>query len=406
VHEPTIALAFTPEAWVESLHRHFTDHGGARVRQLVMDPKVALDESYEVFVVGARWPALTAGLVGDLHDRGRRVLGVASREDRGSLDVLARVGADRVIHADATALEFLEAILLLAPDARPDASPLPAAPSALGQRVVVRGPSGSGATEIAIGLAAAWSSRRAVALVDLDDIAPSVAQRLALPIEPNIRTTIDAIEFGAGEPGEGEYGPSEFGTSAEPTASRGLRVVAGLPNPAAWAHVRAGEADRLVRTIARDRDIVVIDIAASLEEVGPAARSRHALARMAVRECDAVVAVGLATPVGLSRLVAWLADLHALDTEAPVHVVLNRAPSEAFRRRELLAELERCYRGASTTVIPDDRAVARATWEAVSVGRGKFRSALCQLAAVLDITLVAHPQQTVPEAAAAAVSAS
>jgi MinD-like ATPase involved in chromosome partitioning or flagellar assembly len=325
--------------------------------------------------------------------------------------VLTRVGADRVIHADATAIEFLEAILLLAPDARPEASPLPAAPTALGHRVVVRGPAGAGATEIAIGLAAAWSSRRAVALVDLDDVAPSVAQRLALPIEPNIRTTIDAIEFGAGERGErergeGEFGPSEVDTAAESTASGALRVVAGLPNPAAWAHVRAGEAERLVRTIARDRDIVVIDIAAALEEVGPAARSRHALARMAVRECDAVVAVGLATPVGLSRLVVWLADLHALDIEAPVHVVLNRAPSDAFRRRELAAELERCYRGASTTVIPDDRTVARATWAAAPVGRSKFRGALRQLAAALETTLVARPQQSVPETAAAAVSAS
>ena len=388
MHEPTIALAFTPEPWVESLHRHFTDHGGARVRQLVMDPKVALDESYEVFVVGARWPALSSGLVADLHDRGRRVLGVASRDDRGSLDVLGRVGVDRVIQSDANAIEFLEAIVLLAPEVRPVAPNLaPDVPGVLGRPIVVRGPSGAGATEIAIALAIEWARRCTVALVDLDDVAPCIGQRLGLPIEPNVRTTIDLIEFGAAGFG------SETARSAPEDASRpttgqrvrsgGLRVVAGLPNAAAWSHVRPTEADRLVRTMARDCEVVVIDIAAPLEEIGPAARSRHALGRMAVRECDAIVAVGLATPLGLTRLVGWLAELHALDISAPVHVVLNRAPSDAFRRRELLAELERCYQGESTALIPGDRAVTRAAWAATAVGRGRFRSAVGALRCAL-----------------------
>ena len=27
--EPAVALVFSPEAWVEDLHRHLADHGGA-----------------------------------------------------------------------------------------------------------------------------------------------------------------------------------------------------------------------------------------------------------------------------------------------------------------------------------------------------------------------------------------
>ncbi len=57
--EPTVALVFSPEPWVEELHRHLAHHGGARVRQIVVEPSVALDEEYDALVVSDRWPALT-----------------------------------------------------------------------------------------------------------------------------------------------------------------------------------------------------------------------------------------------------------------------------------------------------------------------------------------------------------
>ena len=74
--EPEVALVFTAEPWVEELHRHLSDHGGARVRSLVVEQSVALEESYDVLVVSHRWPALTRAFVADVHARGRRVLGV------------------------------------------------------------------------------------------------------------------------------------------------------------------------------------------------------------------------------------------------------------------------------------------------------------------------------------------
>ena len=51
--EPTIALVFSPERWVETLHRHLTDHGGARVRQIVLEPALALADEYDTLVVSA-----------------------------------------------------------------------------------------------------------------------------------------------------------------------------------------------------------------------------------------------------------------------------------------------------------------------------------------------------------------
>ena len=63
IAEPTIAL-FLAEQRVEDLHRHPADHGGACVRQIVVEPAVVLDEAYDALVVSDRWPALTLGFVG------------------------------------------------------------------------------------------------------------------------------------------------------------------------------------------------------------------------------------------------------------------------------------------------------------------------------------------------------
>ena len=70
--EPEVALVFSPERWVEDLHRHCVDHGGARIRCVVMDPALVLDEEYGVLVVSHRWPGLTVGFVEAVHARGRR----------------------------------------------------------------------------------------------------------------------------------------------------------------------------------------------------------------------------------------------------------------------------------------------------------------------------------------------
>lgn len=379
MREPIIALAFTPEPWVEALHRHFTDHGGARVRQLVMDPAVALDDDYEILVSGARWPALTRGLVAELHDRHRAVLGVASRDDHGSIDVLNHVGVDRVVMSDAAPIEFLEALLLLAPGSPTvhPAAPTAEDPTDAAQRIVVRGPGGSGATEIAVALSAHLSRRFSVALVDLDEVAPSVAQRLALPIEPNLCTAIETIEFGVGE-----FGIEEQSTGTDAP----LRVVAGLPNAAAWSQVRPPEVERVLRAIGWGRDHVIADIAAPLDDIGSPTRGRYAVGRMALGQADVLVAVGLASPVGLSRLVSWLAEARAIAATPTVHVVLNRAQKDGFRARELVAEFKRCYRPASITVVPSDAAVAHAMWDGAFVGRGGFTQATQRLAAEISPT--------------------
>lgn len=374
MREPVIALAFTPEPWVEALHRHLTDHGGARVRQLLLDPALALSEDYEVLVTSARWPALTAGLVADLHDRGRAVVGVAGLDDPGAQDLLRNLGVDHVVAADAAPSEFIAALLIVrrsgrGPEDVGDPAPAPTAGEdrPTGRRVVVRGPGGAGATEIAIGIGAALARDRRVALVDADDVAPAVAVRLGLPLEPNLRHAVEIVEHG-------------LGAELEPEDSEGLHVVAGMANPAAWAQFRPSEVDRVVRSLTRTRDVVLVDVAGRLDDEERSVRPRHAVARAMLGGADAIVAVGDASPLGIVRLLGWLADAHQVCAPVPVHVVLNRAPRRGFELAELRAELMRSYEPESLHVVPDDPRVRAAAWNGALVRRGAFASAVEQVA--------------------------
>jgi hypothetical protein len=382
VSEPTIALVFTPDPWVEELHRHCTDHGGARVRQVLIDAALALEEQYDVLVVASRWPALTRGLVEDVHARGRRVLGVYDRDQPVGHDLLVELGADATVASDAGPAGMVAALRTVherhrrpeapAPDARPPAGQ-PAARPGSAVRTAVSGPAGAGATEVAIAMVAAV---RDAVLVDANDVAPAVAPRLGLALEPNLRTAIDAIEYAGGLLDE----------HLQPLgAATGARVLAGLPGVATWAQVRPTEALRLVDRLAASCSWVVVDVAGALEDLPVAmARPRHAVARAVLAEVDELVAVGAATPVGVARLLTWIGDVRALAPRAVVHAVLNRAPKDAFRRGELVDEVGARFGVASASVLPHDRRVEAAAWDGAVVPRGGFTRAIARLVATLD----------------------
>jgi len=214
--EPEVALIFSPEAWVEGLHRHLTDHGGARVRQVIVDPALAFDEDYDTLVVSHRWPGLTRTFVDAVRRRGRRLLGVFDPEEPAGREFMLSLGADLVLPSDASMPEFVDAFTALTP-VRKEASPFvtaldataggplagPAHPggsrSSRWRLIAVGGTPGAGATELAIALAAMVSrgGERGV-LVDADEVVPSVAQRLGLPIEPNLRSAIESVEYAWG----------------------------------------------------------------------------------------------------------------------------------------------------------------------------------------------------------------
>jgi MinD superfamily P-loop ATPase len=381
VTEPEVALAFTADLWVEELHRHLTDHGGARVRTLLVEPEGALGESYDVLVAGHRWPALTRALVADVHAHGRAVVGVHDREEIASREHLVALGVDAIIESDAGPDAFVRAITSVA-GRRGDRArtEVAVAPSRSGRLVTIGGCPGTGRTEIAIELARAVALRTSVVLLDADDVGPGVAARLQMPIEPNVRTAIDAVEHGRGDLRRCILSPS---------ASR-LGVVTGLPNANAWVQVRPGEIVRVIDRLADDADIVVADGAGMLDDIAASGtRGRFATGRALVAEADLIVAVCDPSPLGVRRLLEWSVEALALAPETPLLVVANRAPSARFRRGEIYEEVSNSLPLIDVAFVPVDRRVSDAAWSGAIVARGPFTRAVAGIAE----TVFAHPRR-------------
>ncbi len=369
--EPEVALAFTPDPWVEDVHRHLTDHGGARVRSILVDPSIALEESYDVLVAGHRWPALTHALVADIHARGRVVLGVSDREEPASRSHLASIGVDAVVESDTGVDGVTRAIVAVAGHLRDRvAAAPPVIPVRIGALITVGGAPGSGRTEIAIQLARGLARHHDLALLDADDVAPAVAQRLDLALEPNVCTAVDAVEHAQGALADA--------MQIEPRS--GVSVVAGLPNPRAWTQLQPGEMVRVIDRLADRAEVVVADGAGPLDDGHRAnGRGRCALARALVVEADVVVAVCHASPHGVHRLLSWAADARSLASETPLVVVVNRAPASRFRRAELYEELAASLTPHDVVFVPGDPRVAEAAWNGEPVGRGPFTRAVDRL---------------------------
>ena len=394
---PEIAIVVSPRDWAEGLHRFVADHGGARVRARVLDGREALDEGYQVLVAEDLTSFLTPRLVAELRRRGKRILGVFDPVEPWGRERLLELGADDTIESTATPEQMLRAVDALAITAavdldaelaglgagrgrRPDGATRGAAPDAaatapedLGTVVVVGGPAGApGATEVALGLAQATRRvGRPTVLVDADDVAASLAQRLGLPLHPNIRTAIDVVEHWSGQ----------LSDTLLPVPAAGISVLCGLPNPRDWAELRPGEVVDVLDELARIRAMVVVNVGHRLEELGGlgGGPARHGVTRAVIGRADLLVGVATPTPVGLARYLDWVADVRALSA-APLHAVVGRAPASAFRRGELEQELRRSFTPASLTFVPNDKRVAEAEWEGVPVRPGPFTKALDRLA--------------------------
>ncbi len=396
--EPEVALVFSPEAWVEGLHRHLTDHGGARVRQVIVDPSLAFDEEYGTLVVCHRWPGLTRTFVEAVHRRGRCLLGVFDPEEPAGREFLRSLGVDRVLAADASMAEFVDAFAALASERQqpaPSVSALEAvvggrrlpATSADGHRsrswrlLAVGGTPGAGATEVAIALTAASRRQggRAV-LVDADEVVPSIAQRLGLPIEPNLRSAIESVEYGMGDV-----------DATIVRVARELEVLSGLPNVGAWSQVRPSEVLDVIEEIARTRQLVIANVASRLEDVGRGGRTRYGISRAVVGEATDLVGVAPATPVGVTRLLGWVIDVRALNPDATIHLAVNRAPRDAFRKAELEQEIRRTFDPASLVFLPHDPRVEAAAWSGTLVAYGPYARAVAEL-----VTRVAPPTSSAP----------
>lgn len=365
--EIELALAASARPWVDGLHRFLADHGGARVRTVVMGPEDVITQSFDVLVIDDVCSFLTPRLVEQVRRRGCLVVGVFdARDGTDAKRRLLDCGVDDVVEAEASPDEFLAVVGRVhqfAPDPVLD-DDREHRPGRRGRVIVVGAPQGGcGATEVVIALGDVLTG----VMVDGDDVAPALAQRMGAPLHPNLRTAIDVVHHRSGAIGEAM---TPLGRSY---------LVAGLAHGDDWAQLHAGEVEGVVDELAAVHTNVVVNVGAGLErpQLG---EGRFGLARSLVAQADVVVAVGLPHPVGVTRLVRWVNEATVLAPDTPVVVVVNRAGRSRYRRGEVEAELARALPGVQIRFLPEDPRVAEAAWAGSPVKGGPFLRSVRRLA--------------------------
>lgn len=170
-------------------------------------------------------------------------------------------------------------------------------------------------------------------MVDLDTYGSSLASRLG--IVEDIPGVIALARAGL----SGEVSVENVQTYVSPVAS-GCGLVTGLPRPSRWSEVIEAGMDAVWDSCRRAAATVVVDCGPGIAIGGnPGGRDGGALS--ALRAADHVVVVGAGDPIGIQRLVQFLADMEeTIPALPPRTIVVNRVRSQVAgpRPREAVAD--------------------------------------------------------------------
>ncbi len=383
--EPSVVLVHTMRPWSQQFHFFVMDHGGAVVRGYATSVDDMLAEAVDAAVVDDVTSFLSIRAIERLHEHSIAVVGMYDEadEETGKWRLL-ELGVDSVLPTSAPPEALLAELVRVceklhdSPDRRhleasEDMSPTE--PVASGRLVTVCSAGGaSGATEVAIAITLEMRRTEEVILVDADDQSPGLAARLRLPLQPNLRSAIDAVLHRVGSLDE----------CVHRAKSHGLAVLPGIPGPAEWSKLRADAVIEVLRALTRERGLVVANVGPRVEALpGDGPLARFGVARAVVAASSRIVVVSTASVGGVRRLIEWAVDAKALVGDATVHAVLNRHAGGRFIAAELVEELGAAWPVASVTVAPFDPRVARAEWDGTEVERGPFTRALRPLAAAI-----------------------
>ena len=319
-------------------------------------------------LVDASFPWIDREFVATLRRAGVEVIAIGT-----SARPLERVGA-RCFSADVTADEIAAAVYGLgAPTPFADRAAPTNSATGVGRLIVVWSGAGApGRTMCAIHLAleAARSGLRAL-LIDADVWAASVAQTLELAESPSLAQAARLAS-------EGWPSPLSDCTQSGP---EGLSVLAGLARSELWPEIREGSWRAVLGAAIAEYDLVVVDVAAPIEEdeelvFDRVPFRRNLVTTVALSLADHIVLVVATDPVGLRRaIVAHRTLVERAGAKAPeISIVLNRAPRAGRRLQECSRTVSDWMGDAPAAFLPEEPAFDRVRWEGRSLNEVAPRS--------------------------------
>ena len=393
--EPSVAVGSSQRPWVAELMSYAQDHAGVRVVGTVLSSREAVEQTYDVLLIDDTTSYLTKRLIDRVQLMRRVVIGVyeSTRGDVGKHKLLD-LGVDAVIDAEASPKEFMARIRHVTEQRLVDrdfADIIGNEPAAQGMRagtdrvgtdtagavVVVSG--SNGVTEVCVGLADAMTRNGvSVIVVDLDTLDPSLAQRLNLPLSPNVLTAVESLRY-SGAVGD-----------AVAVHEAGFGVLPGLPSPREWEACGVDDVADLISVLAETEANVIVRINRHLEDLSPfgVRAGRFGVARRLVADADQLVVVGDPSPTGVTAVLAWIGDARGL-TGAPIHVVMNHCGRSLYQQGEITEEIGRTFRSASVVFAPEDQRVRKAAWQGEVPVPGRYARALATVADRIAASLAA-----------------
>lgn len=296
---------------------------------------------FSALLIDGSLPAVDRDLIDTATDTGTSVFIID--DGRVERDWLA-LGATRVLAADLSRGELLDALENAArPVPRADALTL--GPSAAegpvaswsGELIAVTGAGGTGASVVAMAVAAALGTdpryRQLVLLADLALDAEQAMLHDARDVVPGVQELVEA--FRTGVPTSAEIRSLVFSTD------RGeYHLLLGLRRHRDWAGLRPRAFEAAIERLLHSYRVVVADIDSEVEGEPQCGvievEDRNLLARTVARRAGVVGVVGTPGVKGLHSMVRVVSDLLEFGVAAErLLPVINRAPRSGRARAEL-----------------------------------------------------------------------
>ncbi|AYG04310.1 AAA family ATPase [Gryllotalpicola protaetiae] len=308
----------------------------------------------DIAVVSATRSRLTPELRAAAAATGTRLVVLAGTADER--EVAARAGAPEVFAEPAG---WAELERLLSAQTVPAAGEAQAA-TAEASVIAVWGPAGApGRTSLAISIAAELALvGSTVALIDADSYGGAVAPWLGLLDEtPGFAAACRLA-------GNDALTRAEFDRVAQyvPVPRGSLAVLTGIARPSRWPELGSERVARVIDAVAGWVDHVVIDVGFNLEADEEIASDlfaprRNAATLTTLEHATQLVSVGLADPLGLSRLLRGRADAEAAAPRARHSLVVNRVRAGVLGANpggQVTAALQRFGGVSPAALVPDD----------------------------------------------------
>ncbi len=322
----------------------------------------------EAALVALPLRGLDADAISEVADRGVVVIGLCDANAAGDRETLTRLGVRTVVSPE----ELAEVAVVISRAREMVREPgsgrvagaevsraagLGVEPRRRGRVVVVWGPAGApGRSTVALGLAAESARLRVDSmLVDADVYGGSSGQQLGLLDESSgLLAACRAANVGG-------LDGAVLARHSRQVDDR-LRVLTGLPRADRWIEVRPVLLRSVLDTCRELASLVVVDCGFSLERdeeisYDTTAPRRNGATIEALDRADAVIVVGAADPIGLSRLIRGLDELtDVLPTVAPYVVVNRTRPTLGWPAEEIGETVRRATGFPVMATLPDDPA--------------------------------------------------